>query len=138
MPAAAPSVSSEGPEAWADPVRPAPLRNRHLAMRFALLLLIGLVAILQYRLWVGEGSLAEVYGLQQEIADQKSELERLRVRNQQLQAEVADLQSGEAALEERARGELGMIKPGEAFIQAIERPKPSAPAKASPHPRPVK
>ena len=138
MPVAAPSVSSEGQEAWADQVRPAPPRIPRLAMRLTLLLLIGLVAVLQYRLWVGEGSLADVHGLQQEIADQKSELERLRVRNQQLQAEVADLQSGEAALEERARGELGMIKPGEAFIQAIERPKPSAPAKAPTHPRPVK
>jgi cell division protein FtsB len=107
-------------------------------MRLTLLLLIGLVAVLQYRLWVGEGSLADVHGLQKEIADQKVELERLRVRNQQLRAEVTDLQSGEAALEERARGELGMIKSGEAFIQAIERPKPSAPAKVPTHPRPVK
>jgi cell division protein FtsB len=100
-------------------------------MRLMLLLLIGLVVVLQYRLWVGEGSLAEVHALQQEIADQKAELERLRARNQQLRAEVTDLQSGEAALEERARGELGMIKPGEAFIQAIERPKP-APAQTPP------
>jgi cell division protein FtsB len=107
-------------------------------MRLTLLLLIGLVAVLQYRLWVGEGSLADVHGLQKEIADQKSELERLRVRNQQLQAEVTDLQNGEAALEERARGELGMIKPGEAFIQAIERPKPSALVKVPPHSLPVK
>jgi cell division protein FtsB len=131
MPVAALSVSSEGPEARAVPLRPALLRIPRLAMRLMLLLLIGLVVVLQYRLWVGEGSLAEVHALQQEIADQKAELERLRARNQQLRAEVTDLQSGEAALEERARGELGMIKPGEAFIQAIERPKP-APAQPPP------
>lgn len=133
MPAAASSVSSEGTEARADAVRPALLRIPRLDMRLALLLLVGLVAVLQYRLWVGEGSLAEVHGLQQEIADQRAELERLRARNQQLQAEVTDLQTGEAALEERARGELGMIKPGEAFIQAIERPRP-APAPSQPRP----
>ncbi len=131
MPVAALSVSSEGPEARAVPLRPGLLRIPRLTMRLTLLLLIGLVVVLQYRLWVGEGSLAEVHALQQEIADQKAELERLRARNQQLRAEVTDLQSGEAALEERARGELGMIKPGEAFIQAIERPKP-APAQTPP------
>jgi cell division protein FtsB len=134
MSVAAPSVSSEGPVARADAVRPALLRIPRLTMRLTLILLIGLVAVLQYRVWVGEGSLADVHGLQQEIADQKVELERLRARNQQLRAEVMDLQSGDAALEERARGELGMIKPGEAFIQAIERPKPAS----TTHPRAVK
>lgn len=96
-------------------------------MRLLVLLLIGLVAVLQYRLWVGEGSLAEVHGLQREIAAQKAELDRLSTRNRELQAEVADLESGEAAMEERARDELGMIKPGEAFIQVIERPRPAPP-----------
>ncbi len=125
MQAAAPSVSSECPEARADWLRPALLYIASLAMRLLMLLLLGLVAVLQYRLWVGEGSLAEVHALQQEIAAQQAELERLRYRNQELKAEVLDLETGEAALEERARDELGMIKPGEAFIQAIERTKPA-------------
>jgi len=142
MQAAAPSVSSNGLELPADPganpgrVRRALLLIAPHAMRLLILILIGLVGFLQYRLWVGEGSLADVHGLQQEIAEQKAELERLRYRNQQLQAEVADLQSGDAALEERARDELGMIKPGEAFIQAIERRKPAPPPEpevAPPH-----
>nr|WP_295392790.1 cell division protein FtsB [uncultured Thiodictyon sp.] len=98
-------------------------------MRLLIVLLIGLLVALQYRLWVGAGSRADLYGLQQEIVAQKAELERLRNRNQELHAEVEDLRSGEAALEERARDELGMIKAGEAFIQVIERPKrvPAAP-----------
>lgn len=51
---------------------------------------------------------------------------RLRARNQELQAEVADLREGVQALEERARRDLGMIKPGEVFIQIIERVPPRA------------
>ncbi len=78
---------------------------------------------LQYRLWVGEGSLAEVHNLQQEISRQQAELERLTQRNRVLEAEVLDLKTGLEALEERARTELGMIKEGELFYQVIE-PEP--------------
>jgi cell division protein FtsB len=95
-------------------------------MRFLIALLLTLVLVLQYRLWVGQGSLAEVHALQLEIGAQKDENERLQARNQELQAEVADLQNGREALEERARSELGMIKPGEVFIQVIERPDAKA------------
>jgi len=94
-------------------------------MRLLVVLLLVLVGFLQYRLWVGEGSLAEVHALTQEIAAQEAELERLVARNRELQAEVDDLRTGLAAVEERARAELGMIKPGETFLQVIERPKPS-------------
>jgi cell division protein FtsB len=92
-------------------------------VRLLIVLLVVLVGFLQYRLWVGEGSLAEVHSLQREIAAQEAELERLTARNRELQAEVDDLRTGLDALEERARGELGMIKPGETFLQVIERPK---------------
>lgn len=83
-------------------------------------LLVVLLVGLQLRLWVGEGSLAQLHGLKQEIAAQEEELVRLRERNQELQAEVMDLRQGVEALEERARRDLGMIKPGEIFIQVIE------------------
>jgi cell division protein FtsB len=95
-------------------------------MRFVILALVGLLVLLQYRLWVGEGSLAEVHGLRQEIASQELELDRLRARNRELEAEVLDLRDGQEALEERARAELGMIKGGEIFLQVIE---PTAPTK---------
>jgi len=98
-------------------------------MRLLIVLLLGVLVVLQYRLWVGTGSLAELHALQQEIGVQRQDLERLRTRNQELQAEVEDLRGGDAALEERARGELGMIRSGEAFIQVIERPKPPPEAK---------
>jgi cell division protein FtsB len=86
--------------------------------------LIILVVVLQYRLWIGQGSLAELHSLKQEIALQEAEVTRLLTRNQELQAEVVDLSEGEEAVEERARTELGMIKAGEIFIQVIEKPKP--------------
>ena len=75
--------------------------------------------MLQYRLWVGEGSLAEVHTLRQEIAAQKAVLEQLEKRNRALQAEVADLKQGLDAIEERARSELGMIREDETFYQIV-------------------
>jgi cell division protein FtsB len=89
-------------------------------MRLIIGILLVLLLLLQYRLWVGEGSLAEVSNLQKEIAAQQQELAKLRQRNRALQAEVQDLKQGLEAIEERARSELGMIKEGETFYQVIE------------------
>ncbi|SDX50107.1 cell division protein FtsB [Allochromatium warmingii] len=100
----------------------APPTRLRLSMHWLILVLVLLLGTLQYRLWMGEGSLAELYSLKREIALEESELERLRARNRELQAEVDDLRQGSEAIEERARSELGMIKPGEIFIQVIERP----------------
>ncbi|MBL3590467.1 MAG: cell division protein FtsB [gamma proteobacterium endosymbiont of Lamellibrachia anaximandri] len=90
-------------------------------MRILVAILFLLLAFLQYRLWVGEGSLAEVNNLENEITRQEAELVDLKKRNRALQAEVEDLRSGSAALEERARSELGMIKEGEIFYQVIDQ-----------------
>ena len=88
--------------------------------RLLLALLVVLLVVLQFRLWVGEGSLAEVYTLKREIATQQQELERLRKRNDALRAEVADLKRGLDAVEERARNDLGMIRDQEVFYQVVE------------------
>lgn len=80
---------------------------------------------LQYRIWVGDGSLAEVWQLRQEIAEQEEENQRLRERNRVLEAEVQDLKQGYKAIEERARSELGMIRENETFYQIVE-PKAAA------------
>ena len=82
---------------------------RNSLMRWVVAVLVLLLGWLQYRLWVGEGSLAEVHGLRAEIAAQQAEIERLRARNRVLEAEVQDLQTGADALEERARSELGWL-----------------------------
>ena len=89
-------------------------------MRCLLWLLVVLLLLLQYRLWVGDGSLAEVWELYRQVAEQKEENQRLRERNQALDAEVLDLKQGLEAMEERAREELGMIREDERFYQIVE------------------
>ncbi|MEW7980700.1 MAG: cell division protein FtsB [gamma proteobacterium symbiont of Phacoides pectinatus] len=88
-------------------------------MRLLIATLVLLLLVLQYRLWVGEGSLAEVHLLKREIAAQQDELATLRERNRALEAEVLDLKQGLQAIEERARSELGMIREGEIFYQVV-------------------
>ncbi|WP_271408902.1 cell division protein FtsB [Pseudomonas sp. Q1-7] len=82
--------------------------------------LILMLSGLQYRLWVGDGSLAQVHDLQQQIAEQKGENERLLERNRILEAEVMELKKGMETVEERARHELGMVKEGETLYQIAE------------------
>lgn len=89
--------------------------------RFLRLLVAAFVIILlllQYRLWFGDGGVSELLRLKAEVALQQQENHRLRERNEALDAEVMDLKQGEAAVEERARRELGMIREGETFFQA--------------------
>lgn len=91
------------------------------------LLLAALLAALQYRLWSGEGGRPSVDALGQQVEAQRRENAGLQQRNDALAAEVEDLKSGEAAVEERARSELGMIRPGETFYRVIENAPPPAP-----------
>ncbi len=97
-------------------------------MRYLVLLLLLLLVILQYRLWVGEDSVAGIYHQRGQIAALKQEVDRKRARNDAIAAEVYDLKHGREAIEERARGELGMVLQGETFYQVIETP-PTAPSK---------
>jgi cell division protein FtsB len=83
----------------------------------ALLVLIG---YLQWRLWTGPWSVPEVRRLEARVKAQRDENESLKQRNTRLGADVQDLKNGKEAVEERARAELGMIKPGEVFYQVIE------------------
>ena len=89
-------------------------------MRILLVFLLLIFIALQYRLWVGEGSYAEVVHLQNEIALKKQDLARMQHENNQLRAEIEDLKSGQAAIEERARNDLGMIKEGEIYFQIVD------------------
>lgn len=84
-----------------------------------LLLLLGL----QYRLWFGEPNLRDIWALDAQIELQNDINQELRQRNNELEAEVEDLKTGHAAIEERARSELGMIKKGETFFQLVEPKK---------------
>lgn len=99
--------------------------------RLLLVALLALLAFLQYRLWWGEGGRRSVAHLRGQVEQQARENAGLGQRNAALAAEVEDLKSGEAAVEERARSELGMIKPGETFYRVVEpQADPAADAQA--------
>ena len=89
-------------------------------MKLLSLFLVLLLVTLQLTLWFGDGSLAEVWQLRQQINVQEEENKQLQERNTALEAEVQDLKKGLAAIEERARNELGMVKKDETFFQVIE------------------
>lgn len=89
-------------------------------MKALVVLLVSLLALVQFRLWVGDKSLVEVWRLRQAIVEQGSENALLQSRNQRLEAEVRDLKTGLDAVEERARLELGMIHKDEIYFQIVE------------------
>jgi cell division protein FtsB len=91
-------------------------------MKLINLLLLALLLLLQIKLWGGDGSVGDVMRLRAAVAAQKQENQVLGQRNQALAAEVEDLKSGTEAVEERARLELGMVKPGETFYQIVHLP----------------
>ncbi|MFV0276062.1 MAG: septum formation initiator family protein [Parahaliea sp.] len=86
-------------------------------MRWLLALLVALVLLLQYRLWLAEGSLAEKYRLETQVCEQTTLNEQLRERNTVLEREVLELKSGNESVEQRAREQLGLIREGEVFYQ---------------------
>jgi cell division protein FtsB len=82
------------------------------------LLLVALVA-LQYRLWVSPDGMRDLWRTEAAIEAQAEENARLAERNRTLAAEVRDLKEGRAAIEERARTDLGMIAANETFFQVV-------------------
>jgi cell division protein FtsB len=88
-------------------------------MKWLITVLIVIFVYLQYRLWIGDGSYANLAYLKSEIAQQGAENARLQERNRVLAAEVTALKQDEDALEERARNDLGMIKKGETFFMVL-------------------
>jgi cell division protein FtsB len=97
---------------------------------WVLAVLLVAFAALQVKLWWGEGGLYQAQMLDHQVGEQRAENARLQQRNDALSAEVEDLKSGEAAVEDRARSELGMIKPGETFYRVVE-PARETPAQAA-------
>jgi cell division protein FtsB len=89
------------------------MRSR-LAPPIVLLLLL---VILQWQLWSGRGSVPEVTQLEDRLTEQKDANAKAAVTNERLASEVNDLKVGLEMVEERARQELGMVKPNEVFVQ---------------------
>jgi cell division protein FtsB len=91
-------------------------------MKMLLACLIAVLLLLQYRLWVSDEGMREVWHLGDAVESQLAENAVLAERNAQLKAEVADLRQGLTALEERARHDLGMIAVTETFYQVVDTP----------------
>ena len=85
--------------------------------RLVPIVLIVLLTIIQAQLWFGRGSLPNAADLERQVKRQKAANEETRRTNEQLSAEVNDLKEGLNMVEERARHELGMVKPNEIFVQ---------------------
>lgn len=90
-------------------------------MRWVTVVLAGLVLLVQADLWFGRGSLPQVWKLQRDLAAQQQTNERARERNARVTAEVTDLREGLEMVEDKARSELGMIKPDEVLVQVSKR-----------------
>ncbi len=101
-------------------------------MKALTLIFVILIALLQYPLWLGKGSWLRVWNVNQQIDEQKDKNTAFKQRNETLNAEVRDLKQGNAAIEERARSELGMIKQDEVFYQVIDQVLPVKPENQAP------
>ncbi|CAH2811916.1 MAG: Cell division protein DivIC (FtsB), stabilizes FtsL against RasP cleavage [uncultured Caballeronia sp.] len=97
-------------------------------MRIVTFVLILLLAMIQYPLWWGHGGWLRVHELQQQLVKQTKKNANLKLRNERVQGDVADLQNGTSAVEERARYEMGMMKDSEVFVQFVS---PNSPAPAN-------
>ena len=86
-------------------------------MRWITLALVALLALVQAELWFGKGGVTRMVELQRKLDAQRSTNEVAKRRNEQLSAEVNDLKEGLEMVEEKARFELGMIKPDEIYVQ---------------------
>ena len=82
--------------------------------------LAALILAIQYPLWIGKGGWMRVQEADRALTQQKSKNAQLQARNAGLEADVRDLKQGTEAIEERARYELGMVKPDEVFFQYVE------------------
>ena len=85
--------------------------------RLVAALLIGLLAVVQAQLWLGRGSVGDVARMQQKLEEQKAHNAAAQQANERLAAEVRDLQEGLEMVEEKARAELGMVRPNEVLVQ---------------------
>ena len=101
-------------------------------MRLATLVLLAVLAVLQYTLWLGKGGWLRIWSLERDIAAQAEKQRQLRESNAIGHADVEDLRSGLDAVEERARREIGMLRKDETFFQYPQRDGADATGRSSP------
>ncbi len=91
-------------------------------MRLVTLALVVLLALVHAELWFGESGVPRVVELRERLAQQRTSNDAARQRNEQMTAEVSDLKEGLEMVEEKARFELGMIKPDEIYVHVSALP----------------
>lgn len=89
-------------------------------MRPIFIILIIALVVLQHKLWLGDGNIIQWIKLEKKLEDHRSENNKLAARNRALEADIKELKSGDQALEEQARYELGMIKQNEVYYQFVD------------------
>jgi cell division protein FtsB len=90
-------------------------------VRLVTLALLALIALVHAELWLGRSGVPRVMELEGKLLEQKAQNEMAHERNEQLLAEVSDLKEGLEMVEEKARFELGMIKPDEIYVQVTPK-----------------
>jgi cell division protein FtsB len=90
-------------------------------MRWSTVALLALLALVQAQLWFGSGGKPHAMNLELQLSRQQASNDALRARNVRLQAEVRDLLEGLEMVEEKARSELGMIRPDEILVQVAPK-----------------
>ena len=91
-------------------------RRNSRMLKWLAIVLIVLLALLQYRLWLGEGGVRDLALVRERVAALEAENKPLRDRNARLAAEVVDLKTGLDAIEERGRSDIGMVRADEQFF----------------------
>ena len=92
-----------------------------MSTRLVPVVLLALLAAVHAQLWLGRGSLPQVAAMQQQIEEQKAANAQVRQTNERLASDVHDLKEGLDMVEEKARNELGMVKPNEVYVQFTPR-----------------
>jgi cell division protein FtsB len=92
-----------------------------ITARTATWLLVTLLVLVHLGLWFGKGSVPHVWSQRSQLAALNAQNEQAQMRNQRMAAEVLDLKAGLEMIEEKARSELGMVRPDEVFVQVAPR-----------------
>ncbi|MFN3234056.1 MAG: septum formation initiator family protein [Gammaproteobacteria bacterium] len=95
---------------------------RRIRITPLVLILIGLFLLIQYKLWFESDGILDLHRLNKEVQTQKEKTQALEEKNQALAHSITQLKKGNAAIEEQARSDLGLVKPGEEYYQIVESP----------------
>ncbi len=92
-----------------------------MAVRWSTLVLSALLLVVQADLWFGKGNWPYVVSLRMQLDKQRLANDAARARNARMAAEVSDLKEGLEMVEEKARAELGMLRPDEILVQVTRK-----------------